>query len=179
MNDQLQTGKPSARTGSLSAVLCFACVCALIGFLAYRYVPPRAEPSRRLWWPVVVTTNGSETVLGDYRQFEFWTPSVKTRDYLHTERGQVVELEKWEVLANEDPVLQFGTLLHSNKNVLGYRRVEVLGQGRTGFKPGWWWTVNVLTGYSAGDMGRIYQEFWKSPQAVFIEVIDNHGHTDE
>jgi hypothetical protein len=179
MNEQSQKGNPSTGALKLFSLLCFASVCALIGFLAYRYAPQRAEPSRRLWWPVVVNTNGSETVLGDYRQFEFWTPSVKTKDYLHGEGGQVVVQEKWEVLPNEDAVLQFGSILHSNKNVLGYRRVEVMGQGRTSFKPGWWWTVNVLNDYSAGEMGRVYQNFWKSSQAVFIEVIDNRGHTEE
>jgi hypothetical protein len=155
------------------------CVFALIGFLAHSYAPPRAEPLRRLWWPVVVDTNGNETVLGDYRQFEFWTPSVKTKEYLHIEDGQVIAQEKWEVLPNEEALLQFGSVLHSNKNVLGYRRVEVFGQGRTGYKPGWWWTVNVLSDYSPGDMGRVYQTYWKSSPTVFIEVIDNHGHTEE
>lgn len=179
MNDQSQNGNSSSGVARLFTLLSFVCVCALIAFIVFRYAPPRVEPPKRLWWPVVVSTNGTESVLGDSRQFEFWTPSVKTKDYLHMEAGKVVDLEKWEVLQNDDAVLQFGTMLHSNKNVLGYRRVEVLGQGRTSFKPGWWWTVNVLNDYSAGEMGRIYQNYWKSSQAVFIEVIDNHGHTDE
>jgi hypothetical protein len=179
MNDHSQKENASAGAGRLFSLLFCACVCALVAFLVVRYMQPRAQPPRRLWWPVVVNTNGSETVLGDYRQFEFWTPSVKTKEYLQTMGGQVSAQEKWEALPNEDAVLQFGTLLHSNKNVLGFRRVEVMGQGRTNFKPGWWWTVNVLSDYSAGEMGHVYQVFWKTPQAVFIEVIDNHGHTEE
>ena len=179
MNGHSQQETPSAGVGRFFSLFFCACVGAAIAFIVYRYSPPREQPARRLWWPVVVNTNGSETVLGDYRQFEFWTPSVKTKDFLHMDGGQVAGQEKWEVLPNEDAVLQFGSILHSNKNVLGYRRVEVLGQGRTNFKPGWWWTVNVLSDYSAGDMGHVYQDFWKSSQAVFIEVIDNHGHVEE
>src|SRR5579871_1098131 len=106
MNGHSQKENPSAGFGIFS-LLCCACIGALIAFVLFRYSPPRAEPPRRLWWPVVVNTNGGETVLGDYRQFEFWTPSVKTRDYLHTDGAQVAAQEKWEVLPNEDAVLQF------------------------------------------------------------------------
>lgn len=178
MNEPQNRNSPTG-AAKLFTLLTLALFCAVIAFMVFRYSPPRAEPPRRLWWPVVVATNGSETVLADSRQFEFWTPSVKTKDFLEMEGGHVVDPERWEVLQNENALLEFGTLLHSNKNVLGYRRVEVLGQGRTPFKPGWWWTVNVLNDYSAGEMGRIYQNFWKSSQAVFIEVIDNHGHLEE
>jgi len=125
--------------------------------------------------PVVVEANGNETVLGETRQLEFWTPSAKTKDYLHTEGGNVVATERWEVLSNDDAVVQFGKVLHSSPNVLGYRRVEVWGQGRTNFKPGWWWTLNVITNYPVSDLARSYQEFWKSHQTLFIEVIDNRG----
>jgi hypothetical protein len=116
--------------------------------------------------------------MADTRQLEFWTPSSKTQDYLHKENGEVVPTEKWEVIPNEEAVIDFGTMLHTNKNILGFRRVEVWGQGRTPFKPGWWWTVNVLTNYTAEDLGHSYQNFWKSSQAVFVEVIDNRGSAD-
>jgi hypothetical protein len=129
--------------------------------------------------PVVVATNGTESILADTRQFEFWTPSAKTRDFLHTENGQVVAGEMWQVISNDDAVLQFGQMLHSNRNILGYRRIEVWGQGRTGFKPGWWWNVNVFSNYSAGEMARFYQSYWKSPQSIFIEVIDSRGHPEQ
>ena len=129
--------------------------------------------------PVVVEVNGNETNLGETRQLEFWTPSARTKDYLHMEGGNVVATERWEVLSNDDPVVQFGKVLHASPNVLGYRRVEVWGQGRTNFKPGWWWTLNVITNYPVGDLARSYQEFWKSHQTLFIEVIDNRGSAAE
>lgn len=156
-------------------VVCCLCLCATVAFIAYVSVVPHTQPPRRLWKPVIVETNGTATVLGESRQLEFWTPSAKTKDYLHTENGQVIPTESWEVISNENPVQQFGSILHSNQSILGYRRVEVWGQGRTNFKPGWWWTVNVLTNYTAGDLAMSYEQFWKSHQALFVEVIDNRG----
>ncbi len=80
---------------------------------------------------MVVDNSGKETILGETRQMEFWTPSVKTKDYLHQENGEVASNDLWQVIADDDVVLQFGTMLRSNVNVLGYRRVEAWGQGRS------------------------------------------------
>jgi hypothetical protein len=154
---------------------CCLFVCATIAFIAYLAVSSHSKPARRLWIPVVVESNGNETIMGETRQMEFWTPSVKTKDYLHQEGGEVVNIERWEVIPSEDAVSQFGMVLHSNLNVLGYRRVEVWGQGRTSFKPGWWWTMNVSTNYSVGDLAHTYQNYWKASQPMFVEVIDNRG----
>jgi len=160
---------------TLCGVLPCAFVCATIAFIAHLVISPHAEPTPRLWIPVVVETNGNQTVLGETRQVEFWTPSVKTKDYLRKDGGQVDRQEKWQIIPSDDAVSQFGMVLHSNQNVLGYRRVEEWGQGRTTFKPGWWWTMNVMPDYSVGDLARIYREYWKSPQPVLIEVVDNRG----
>jgi len=100
---------------------------------------------------------------------------VLTKDYLHRDGGGFDVKDRWQVISNEDTLQQFGQLLHSNVNVLGYRRVEVWGQGRSSFKPGWWWTMNVFTNYTVGELAHTYQDFWKSSQPVFIEVIDNRG----
>jgi len=81
----------------------------------------------------------------------------------------------WEVLSNDMPDVQFGAMLKTNQNVLGYRRVHVWGQGQTVYKPGWWWTVNVFTNYTASDLARTYEDFWKSHQILFVESIDNRG----
>ena len=160
-------------------VACCVCLCATIAFIVHRVTASHAEPPRRLWLPVVIDTNGRGTVLGETRRLEFWTPSVKTKDYLSKEGGEVTAKDKWQVLPSEDAVLQFGTMLRTNANVLGYRRVEAWGQGRSKFKPGWWWTLNVLTNYTAGDLAKDYQNFWKSQQGLFVELIDNRGTSGE
>ena len=154
---------------------CCLIVCATIAFIAWLVISPKSVQSRRLWMPVVVETNGNQTVMGETRQMEFWTPSAKTKDYLPKEGGKIGDKDKWQVLPNDDAVMQFGLLLHSNMNVLGYRRVEVWGQGRSNFKAGWWWTMNVFTNYSVVELAHTYQTFWKAPQPVFVEVIDNRG----
>jgi hypothetical protein len=174
--------EPSQKNESTSAcpkkccgTACCLFVCATIAFIAYLVISPKSGQSRRLWMPVVVETNGNQTVMGETRQLEFWTPSARTKDYLPKENGEVVDTEKWEAIPSDDAVLQFGMVLHSNLNVLGYRRVEVWGQGRTSFKPGWWWTVNAFTNYSVVDLAHSYEKFWKTPKPVFVEVIDNRG----
>lgn len=177
---KINSQKRNRASGSSKFILvcaCFVCACATLCFVVNR-LGSQSQPPRRLWSPVVVAADGSENVLPDSRQLEFWTPSVKTADYLHKENSEVIDTEKWEVISNEDVVVQFGTLLRSNLSVLGYRRVEVWGQGRTGLKPGWWWTVNVLTNFSAKELGHEYQDFWKPHQAIFVEIIDNRGRDD-
>ncbi len=149
-------------------------ICITVILIACIFAP-HLPPTQRLWTPVLVATNGDITVLGASRQLEFWTPSAKTKDYLHMEQGQVVPTETWEVISNDDVVRDFGMMLHTNANVLGYRRVEAWGHGRTTYKPGWWWTVDVFTNYTATDLARSYEAFWQSHQVVFVEVVDNPG----
>ena len=156
-----------------------ACICAIIAAASCFCGSRNAGATRRLWVPMVVETNGSQVALGETRQLEFWTPSARTKDYLQKADGKVAAKEKWQSIETDDVVMQFGSVLHSNRNVFGYRRMEVWGQGRTTFKPGWWWTMNVTTNYSVGDLAQAYRDFWKTPQAVLIEVIDNRGIDDK
>jgi hypothetical protein len=175
MSERFQrTEAAFANPKTLFGAICIVCICATVGFVAYLAVGNN-QPPRKLWSPVVIEANGNQTVLGETRQLEFWTPSIETKDYLAKPGAEIAPTDQWQVISNNDTILAFGTLLHSNTSVLGYRRVEVWGHGSTGFKPGWWWTLNVLTNYTAGDLGQAYQDFWKSRHPVFIEVIDNRG----
>ena len=174
----LKDEEANASGKTLIGPLFFFCICAAIGLVVY-LLAQHSEPPRRLWTPLLIDTNGYTIVLPESRQLEFWTPSAKTKDYLHMENGQVVPTEKWEVISNDDVVRQFGSVLHTNTSILGYRRVEVWGQGHTNYKPGWWWTVNVFTNYTANDLAKTYNDFWNSHQVLFIEVIDNRGGVEE
>jgi len=151
----------------------FAFICAAAVAIVYLVTREKAVESARVWRAVVVETNGMETTLGGSRRMEFWTPSVKTKDYLARDGSAIRPKDKWQMLASDDAVIKFGNMLHSNQDILGFRRVEEWGRGRTDFKPGWWWSVNVLTNCSVGDVNRIYQQFWKPTAPIFIEVIDN------
>jgi len=152
----------------------YAFVCATIVLVAY-LLAPHAAPARRLWLPVVVEKDGSQTLMGESRQMSFWTPSARTRDYMTKNGGTVPESSSWQAIASDEPVIQFGTLLHSDPDVFGFRRTEVWGRGRSVFKPGWWWTVNVTTNYAVAELGKAYQSFWHCSSPVFIEVVDNRG----
>jgi hypothetical protein len=153
----------------------YAFVCATIVLVAYFFAVPRAAPARRLWVPTVVEANGSQTSLGETRQMNFWTPSARTGEYMAKSGQTENDPKSWQSIASDEPVMQFGMLLHSNADIFGYRRTEVWGHGRSVFKPGWWWTVNVTTNYSVADLGKTYQSFWKCSTPVFIEVVDNRG----
>ncbi len=167
-------GQTIAYPRTFWGTLPYAFVCAAVVLVAY-VCAPHAPPLRRLWLPVVVDKNGAETVMGETEQMNFWTPSVQTKDYLSQAGGSPTDPDRWQILSNEDLVMQFGLLLHSNANILGYRRTVVWGHGRSVFKPGWWWTVNVHTNFTAAEMARTYQTFWKDSTPVFIEVVQNRG----
>jgi hypothetical protein len=162
-----------------ASILPWLVVCAIIAWLGYLAFSPRpGPPTRRLWLPVIVETNNNMSVLAETRQLEFWTPSIRTKDYLPTNSSGYSDNEKWQVLASDDKVNDFGMVLHSNRSIFGYRRVEESGQGRTGFKPGWWWTINVDTNFTVVNLAQAYRQFWNSPQALFVEVIDNRGSSE-
>lgn len=112
------------------------------------------------------------------RRMEFWTPSVRTKDFLARDDGNIRDRDKWKAIQGDERVIEFGKLLRSDSGVLGYRRYEVWGHGRTVPKPGWWWTMTVSTNYSVEKLVRAYRDFWKSPNAVFVEVIDNRAHEE-
>lgn len=174
--------EPNQNSGGISlyprtfwGALSVGFVCAAIVIICSHASTPKAQEPRRLWTPVVIETNGNQTILGETRQMEFWTPSARTKDFIIAKDGTVFSKEKWEVIPTDETDFQFGAMLHTNANVLGYRRVEVWGHGRTSYKPGWWWSVNVTTNYTVADLTRAYMDFWKPPAPIFIEVIDNRG----
>jgi hypothetical protein len=173
MNDPL----PPARRANFWSALSLAIICGALAFIALQVTRPQPSHStRRLWTPIVVTPDGTETVIqGGTRRLEFWTPSARTKDHLPRDGGALRDRDQWEAIASDVPVTQFGMLLRTNSNVLGYRRTEVWGHGRTTLKPGWWWTMTVVTNYTVQNFIHAYRGFWKSSNAVFVEVIENPG----
>ena len=116
-------GSSDAHNALFATIRCVF-ICATIVLIVYLFIP-HTEAPRRLWKPVLIDTNGTTMILPESRQLEFWTPSARTKNYLHTEKSQVVPTEAWEVISNDDVVQQFGSILHTNSFILGYRRVEV------------------------------------------------------
>jgi hypothetical protein len=172
------TSEPApARKANLWSALIVALVCATVAYITHQIIHRApAHPPRRLWTPIVVTAAGAETTLAAAtRRLEFWTPSSRTKDHLAREGAAIRERDKWEAITSDEPVHQFGALLRTNANVLGYRRAEVWGHGSTVLKPGWWWTMTVTTNYSVQNLLSTYRGFWKSTNAVFVERIENPG----
>jgi hypothetical protein len=177
--------EPNQKPGGISlcpntfwGALSVAIICVAVVIIVLHVAGPKAVAPRRLWTPVVVETNGTQTIIGETRQMEFWTPSARTKGYLKKEDSAVSDRDKWQIIDNDEIAFKFGALLHSNRSVLGYRRVEVWGHGLTTFKPGWWWSLNVTTNYQVGQLAQAYHDYWNSRAPVFIEVIDNRGNEE-
>src|SRR5579871_3589873 len=96
------------------AAICCVGICGMVCFVAYSNTN-HTQP-RRLWSPMIVGSTNGGTILGETRQLEFWTPSSKTKDYLHQEKGEVTPTEKWQIIGSEDPLLEFGSMLRSNQS---------------------------------------------------------------
>ena len=178
---------PAATSGSVAAprtvwsFLSILVVCALLAFAIYKLAPAKTPaPPHRLWTPLVVNNLGGEMNVPDQLRLEFWTPSSKTKDYVTKNSRDGADTNRhWEILESEEPVVQFGQRLRKDDEVLGFRRTEVWGHGRTGLKPGWWWSITVRTNYPPTKLAKTYREFWKTSNSVFVEVIDNRGHEPE
>jgi hypothetical protein len=172
----------SANTArSFWSFLSIVVVCATITFAIYTLVPAKkAAPPRRLWTPLVINNLNTEMIVPDTLRLEFWTPSSKTKDYLTKETKDAGDTNRnWEIIESEELVTQFGQALRKDADLVGYRRTEVWGHGRTALKPGWWWSITVRTNYPVAKLAKTYREFWKTPSSVFVEVIDNRGHDVE
>ena len=147
-------------------------------------LPAPFGPIRPTIWPSGTSNDTPSTDAGSGRvdlpdtlRLEFWTPSAKTKDFVSKEPKDAGDTNRhWEVIESEEVVTQFGQALRKDTDVVGYRRSEVWGHGRTGLKPGWWWSITVRTNYPVAKLAKSYREFWKTPSSVFVEVIDNRGH---
>jgi len=172
----------SANTAkSFWSFLSIVVICATLGFIALLLVPAKkTAPPRRLWTPLVINNLNTEMIVPDTLRLEFWTPSSKTKDYLTKETKDAGDTNRhWEVIESEELVTQFGQALRKDADLVGYRRTEVWGHGRTALKPGWWWSITVRTNYPVAKLAKTYRDFWKTPSSVFVEVIDNRGHDVE
>lgn len=166
---------------SFWSFLSILAICATLAFAIYQLVPAKkSAPPRRLWTPLVINNLNTEMIVPDTLRLEFWTPSSKTKDYLPKEAKDAGDTNRhWEIIESEEMVTQFGQALRKDADLVGYRRTEVWGHGRTALKPGWWWSITVRTNYPVAKLAKTYREFWKTPSSVFVEVIDNRGHDVE
>lgn len=168
---------PKTLWGFLSIVV----ICATLGFGIYRLAPgKKSAPPRRLWTPLIVNNLDNAMVVPDTLRIEFWTPSSKTKDFLAREPKDAANTNRnWEIIESEEPISRFGEALRKDTDVVGYRRTEVWGHGRTALKPGWWWSITVRTNYPVAKLAKTYRDFWQTSSSVFVEVIDNRGHAVE
>lgn len=114
-------------------------------------------------------------------RFEFWTPSEKTgqnlANYLSKHPEQADEY-RWQIHDEKTNNIReknhrFGTRLINDSAIDGYRRYPVSGDGRSGFKEGWWWVVGVKGDYSEAFFkwfAETYKEHWGVPMSSTSHV---------
>jgi len=135
-------------------------VCFLFGFclfLPYLVMVPDASDSARS------QSTG--------KNFQFWTPSAKTRNSKN--------IEPWEKLESDDKVRDFQKKLQSDPRIISFRVYETYGSvsgfGSYGRKFGYWWKVGIKQGYTLEEFQDFYQLFWGNDRPVDIEVHHETG----
>jgi hypothetical protein len=97
-------------------------------------------------------------------QIGFWTPSAKTRE--------AVDAKKWEIFEDDKKLDAFAERLMKAKIIEGYRRYEVVGEGRGARKVGAWWVSTNSADFKLTDFLRAYTEFWQPGEdSVYMEVL--------
>ena len=105
-----------------------------------------------------------------FRMIQFWTPSEKTQ--LAIPKNSITD-RKWEIV-DESKVREFDQMLYKLKvegTIIGFRRYESYGAGRSGLKYGWWWIVTINKELKLEDFAKKYSDFWKNPESVYFEEI--------
>jgi hypothetical protein len=108
--------------------------------------------------------NGSFKVPKGPIQISFWTPSARTKN--------TAGVKDWEKVESDARLDEFGDRLKKKGLVTGYRRVEVIGDGRGGRMAGAWWISSNDRDFHFADFLREYLDFWKPPgeDQVYMEV---------
>jgi hypothetical protein len=123
---------------------------------------------------VIGKTIDGENLNEDIYQIQFWTPSKDTEPHVDDSDQQ------WQrdVIARNNVKKEnesFGVKLTSNSKVNGYRRHEVYGKGRSDAKSGYWWVLTVNKDYDVSEFVTEYQKYWKTKDAVYVEVSNYNG----
>jgi hypothetical protein len=118
-------------------------------------------------WEVVgqvITLDGKEVSIPKGPiQIQFWTPSAMTK--------QTADAKEWEKFDSDDRLVEFGDKLIGARIVRGYRRYDVIGEGRGSRKVGAWWVSSNSADFKLDDFLKFYQEFWQPGEdAVYMEV---------
>jgi hypothetical protein len=116
-----------------------------------------------------VEADGKRTKYHTY-QIGFWTPSAGTEEsFIPPPDGKAIS--SWQKGVTEDHVNDFGLKLRTLRGVNGYRRWLVTGHGQSGFKVGYWWIVALDESVTVDEVMKVYRDFWKTSESVYVEVI--------
>jgi len=122
--------------------------------------------------PQVPTANA--TVSGNEPQAATKEPGVSAAQpspIATSSPGSEPPLEDWEANVTDEQLVEFGKKLKTVLGATGYRRHEVVGQGRVKFKRGWWWVVTVPSSVKPGQVGALYRDFFKPKKEIYLESM--------
>ena len=129
----------------------------------------------------VAVNSAGEKIDQNTYQIAFWTPSEST---VNLYQAHDVKAPEWEQSVEKNPNLlsDFGSRLmalqlNGRPVVNGYRRTEVIGNGRSSLKAGCWWVVSVDRSYQTQNIVNEYRAFWKPPadKSIYVEITTSGG----
>ena len=150
-------------------LVCFTIV-AIVSLLLQSKLKIEAKDLKVSFVDGRLTTGGDVNDKNDSYKIGFWTPSLKTVEYWKSEKF-IEDKDKWEQNITENQVVEFANILLVKKVLLGYRRSEVYGKGRSVSKPGYWWIATFKNDFTPKDFAKAYIDFWHSPDSIYVEII--------
>ena len=156
---------PRGASEVVALVAIVAGIVACVYFVVVEGKRDNLHAVRGWWTSASVDTSGATTPFRGRKLLQFWTPSLRTKES--------TDAKPWEKLATEETIHGFGAVLKSDSRVLGFRRQEVFGHGRTKSKWGWWWSVTVAHDYQPDDLLKVYSEYWKIRESIYVEITSN------
>jgi hypothetical protein len=160
------------KTGWGFCAVFVVCLTLLLTIYVYLHAPRENvhEFSVMIWH---LNSKNEPTPEKKVARYEFWTPSSKTKETVKDNPKAKAWLKKdWNY---DEKITEFGERLREQPGVEGYRRHEILGEGRTshpGLLPGWWWTVRVTDEFSLKKLSEFYRGFWENPDTIYVETFN-------
>lgn len=160
---------PDTAPGAAFSIIAALGVVAVVGMICWTLLELPHDTQKEVigTWSTYFLSDSSQAPIEGTYLIQFWTPSPSTASF--------ADVDAWEREVGEEQLRRFGDELKANRHVVGYRRWEVLGQGSTPFKQGYWWVVTVRRPFSLEDLERTYRGFWKDADPLYVEVVDGGG----
>lgn len=123
-----------------------------------------------------IFTHTGETQEEVARVFNFWTPSLRTREAFGATPEQQKANAAWKDFyeADDKKIEQFTNVLLTDLHIRGYSRFEVFGRSANPGsveKWGYWWSISIFKDQDVTrrDVLDAYSKFWNRKEGIYLE----------